>query len=129
MNKPLIMYVEVLKDLKKQDLKVMLTIHHFTLPLWLSKQGGWETSKSVRLFERYVEKIVPEIKDYIDFWITINEPGYSLMKALSLLNSHLKKRVVGALLKCSGILPQAHRKAYKAIHKLVPKSKVGLTKT
>src|SRR3989344_3983849 len=34
-------YQEVLKTLKDDNLTVMLTLNHFTIPLWLAKKGGW----------------------------------------------------------------------------------------
>src|SRR5579862_9596789 len=36
-------YKDVLKTLKELDFTVMLTLHHFTNPLWLAKKGGWES--------------------------------------------------------------------------------------
>jgi beta-glucosidase len=34
----------------------MVTLHHFTNPLWVVERGGWETPGIVPLFERYVRR-------------------------------------------------------------------------
>ncbi len=39
-------YKKVLKALKDRDIKVMLTLHHFTNPAWFAKKGGWENFKA-----------------------------------------------------------------------------------
>src|SRR5262249_43679961 len=33
----------------------MVTFHHFTAPLWFSRDGGWENEKSVDRFARYCD--------------------------------------------------------------------------
>src|SRR5258708_33946042 len=48
-------YIEVLKTLKQKHFKVMLTLHHFTNPIWLSNIGGWENFKAPFYFNRFVE--------------------------------------------------------------------------
>ena len=68
-------YKKVLKALKEQGFTVMLTLWHVTLPRWVADKGGWENGATVRYFERFVKRIVPEISPYIDLWITLNEPG------------------------------------------------------
>ncbi len=47
-------YKQVLKALKERGISVMLTLWHFTLPLWLARKGGWENSHTPSLFERFI---------------------------------------------------------------------------
>jgi beta-glucosidase len=42
-------------------------------PYWKSLRG-WENNETVKEFTKYVERIVLELKDQVDFWITIGEP-------------------------------------------------------
>lgn len=120
-------YKTVLQELKKHDLVVMLTIHHFTLPLWLSKIGGWENGKSVEVFDRFVQKIVPEIKDYVDLWITINEPGIVAYEGYITTKFPPQKKSRFKALKVLWNLSQAHKRAYKIIHHHNCQAKVGLS--
>lgn len=119
-------YQDVLKALKDRGLTVMLTLHHFTNPLWFAKKGGWENGKSAFYFERFVKTVVPELKDHVDLWITINEPGSltwgSYIAAIWPPNKKSKLATVIA----TWNLAQAHKKAYKAIHGLIPSAKVGI---
>jgi beta-glucosidase len=47
-------------------------------PYWKSLRG-WESNETVKEFIKYVEKIVAELKDQVDYWITIGEPVASLI--------------------------------------------------
>lgn len=119
-------YKAVLKSLKGKNIKVMLTLHHFSNPLWLAKKGGWESFKTPYYFERYIKKIVPELKNYVDLWATINEPGVLMWGGyLAGVWPPNKKNFLKGLLVLWN-LARAHKKAYKAIHNLVPGAQVGL---
>jgi beta-glucosidase len=119
-------YKQVLKNLKDQGFTVMLTLHHFTNPLWFSKIGGWESLNSPRYFQKFVKKVVPELKDYVDLWVTINEPGIIIFEGYMVGLWPPKKKSNLAAMKAYWNLARAHKKAYKTIHKLVPNAKVGI---
>jgi beta-glucosidase len=40
---------------------------------------GWENYTTVEEFVRFTEKVVMELKDLVDYWITINEPVASII--------------------------------------------------
>ena len=37
-------YRDVLGELREQSIKPMVTLHHFTSPLWFTNRGGWAAS-------------------------------------------------------------------------------------
>ena len=47
-------------------------------PYWKSLRG-WETSETIERFIKYVGCIVAELKDQVDYWITIGEPVASII--------------------------------------------------
>lgn len=119
-------YIEVLKSLKAKKMTVMLTLWHFTLPKWLADKGGFENSKSVFYFERFVKNILPFIKDYVDLWITLNEPQvYAFLSYFAGYWLPAKKSKL-ALLAVTLNLARCHKTAYKKIHQLIPTAKVGM---
>jgi len=67
-------YWKVLHSLKSRRIKTMVTLFHFTLPLWLSKRGGMSSSKFVFYFTRFAQRMFDQYADLVDFWITFNEP-------------------------------------------------------
>jgi len=67
-------YRKYLKSLKARGITTMVTLHHFTNPIWLAKMGGWTNKKVVFYFSRFSCRMLEEYKDLVDFWLTINEP-------------------------------------------------------
>ena len=52
----------------------MVTIYHFTMPLWFAAEGGWKRPDALDKFKRYVSYVLPILNDVT--WIcTINEPN------------------------------------------------------
>jgi len=121
-------YRQVLKFVKAQNLKVVLTLWHWTNPIWLAKQGGWSNKKSIKAFARYAEFIVSELGDLVDYWITMNEPivhvvnGYVAGKFPPNRKSLFKAR------RAFNNLTKAHNKAYEIIHTQYPGAQVSITK-
>ncbi len=121
-------YRKVLLALKKRKIKTMVTLWHFTNPIWFEKIGGWSNKESADCFERYVKIIVEKLGYLVDFWVTINEPhvyirgGYMAgnwppfknnpIKAINVFNNFVK----------------AHKVSYKTIHNKYPKAKVSISK-
>ena len=49
-----------------------------TDPYWNSLRG-WETEETVKEFTKYAEKVVKELRDQVDYWVTIGEPVASVI--------------------------------------------------
>lgn len=105
-------YRQVLKALKDRNLKVMLTLWHFTLPNWVAKKGGWENSQTGQYFEKFLQQIIPVFEEYVDFWVTINEPGVYVWACYysAIWPPQIKSKFL--MMKAYWNLAQAHKKAY-----------------
>ena len=121
-------YRDELKRMKKAGLKTMLTLHHFTNPLWFAEKGAFVSKKSVFYFQRYASFAVEKFGDLVDFWITVNEPGvYVSQSYLSgVWPPQLKSK--SQSLKVYFNLARAHKRAYKIIHKIYKEKKWGKAK-
>ncbi|OHA57002.1 MAG: hypothetical protein A2588_01380 [Candidatus Veblenbacteria bacterium RIFOXYD1_FULL_43_11] len=119
-------YRQVIKTLKSLNLKICLTLHHFTLPQWLANQGGWENNQAIQYFKRYVQLVVKEFGSDIDLWVTINEP--LVLATEGYLYGHWPPQIKSyrRMIKVVNNLAQAHQEAYKIIHEALPQVKVGL---
>ena len=71
-------YRKEIELLIKNKIKPMITLHHFSNPLWLEHNGAWLTPEVIGLFERYTEVVVNELGDLVSDWVTINEPNVYL---------------------------------------------------
>ncbi|MGB7103788.1 MAG: family 1 glycosylhydrolase [Acidimicrobiales bacterium] len=53
----------------------VVTLHHFTLPLWVADEGGFESADIVSLMGNYARKVAESLGDLIGVACTINEPN------------------------------------------------------
>ena len=121
-------YRQMLLGLRQRGIEPMVTLHHFTNPIWLEEQGAWEHSDIVLpLFERFVKRVVQDLGDLCDFWCTINEPN--VYAAVAYLGGRMppgKVNEMGLTLTVLRNLLLGHAIAYRAIHQLQPRARVGL---
>ncbi|MFH1427178.1 MAG: glycoside hydrolase family 1 protein [Patescibacteria group bacterium] len=121
-------YRKVLQAAKKRNLKVVLTLWHWTNPIWLAEQGGWANKNVVKYFSRYCQLIADELEETVDYWVTLNEPMVHVFNGY--INGKFppnKKNIILAI-KTFNNLVKAHKQAYQIIHKKLPKAKVSITK-
>ncbi len=119
-------YIKVFKRLKSLNIKVMLTLWHFSLPKWVAEKGGWENGKTAGYFERFVKRIAPELAPYVDFWITINEPEVYVYQAYITAQWPPQKKSFWGKIKVYLNLASAHKKAYKFLHSIHPGKPIGI---
>lgn len=67
-------YRYVIESLYELKLAPVVTLHHFTNPIWFVKKGGWLSSKNIDFFLNYLRAIVREFKDKVQYWLIFNEP-------------------------------------------------------
>lgn len=71
-------YQEIVDILISNNIEPMVTLHHFTHPLWFIKKYPWHEDASMEKFLNYAERIVSTIKG-VKYWITFNEPYVLLL--------------------------------------------------
>lgn len=111
-------YRQVLKSLKDKNFTVMLTLWHFTLPKWAADIGGWENPLTGEYFVRFLKVVIPAFDEYVDFWVTLNEPGvYVFMAYIQGMWPPQKKSKWRAVY-VQWNLAKAHKKAYELLHQI-----------
>jgi beta-glucosidase len=121
-------YRDVLGELREQGIQPMVTLHHFTNPLWFSRKGGWTAAGSAHAFQPYVNRVVEELGDLVTLWCTINEPN--IFAANGWITGEFPPGRRGDLASTYRVLAnmrRAHELAYVAIKRRWPDSPVGLS--
>ncbi|MFI8778135.1 glycoside hydrolase family 1 protein [Brachybacterium paraconglomeratum] len=67
-------YRRMIDTAKGLGLTPVVTLHHFTHPLWFEAEGAWLGEDAVGAFTRYVEFVAPILQD-VEWICTINEPN------------------------------------------------------
>ncbi len=73
-------YKGILEKLKAAGLKPMVTLQHFTLPIYFAdptknaEPYGWERPELTAAFGTFCERMGKEYGGLVDYWTTVNEP-------------------------------------------------------
>jgi beta-glucosidase len=68
-------YRNVLQACRERQITPVVTLHHFTLPLWVADQGGFESPDIVSWMGNYARVVSESLGDHIGIACTINEPN------------------------------------------------------
>lgn len=121
-------YRNVVRALRARGLEPFVTLWHFTLPVWVTRQGGWESERTVAHFARYVGRVAAALQGEVKFWIPLNEPEiYAHMAYLTGEWPPERKnpfRTFSVMMR----LARAHRAAYAVLRGLAPDAQVGIAK-
>jgi beta-glucosidase len=111
-------YRDELMLLKQLGIEPLLTLHHFTNPLWFERMGAFESPESADLFLRFVRRAVEELGDLVSEYITINEPNVYAAFGWFLGDWPPGKKDFGATVRVMNRLCECHIKAYRLIHRI-----------
>ncbi len=108
----------------------LVTLHHFSSPIWIQDIGGWKNKKTVDYFVRFVEKVVLALGNRVSEYCVINEPNVFVN------DTYLEGKYPGgernnvfSYFKASKNLIKAHVRVYDLIHTIREENKfLGETK-
>ena len=109
-------YREEIEYMVERGIKPLLTLHHFTNPLWFEDMGAWENKESVKIFLNFTERVIDYLGDIVDEYITINEPNVYALNSLFYGVWPPEKKSLSAYVKAFSNMTAAHIGAYKLIH-------------
>lgn len=119
-------YLELLKELKKNNIEPVATLLHFDIP-WalIEKYEGFVHRDCIDAFERYASTCFELFGDYINYWLTINEQNVMTMIpsmcGLKDDDPDIKLKLVQA----NYNLYLASAKAVIACRKILPHAQIG----
>lgn len=121
-------YRVYLKKLKTLGIEPIVTLWHWTVPVWFDKLGGWEKRANIRYFERFAAKVIEELGRDFRYIITINEPdtyvGQGYFDAAWPPQKNSKRLGLTVLIN----LLTAHNRVYKIARQAGRKYRIGIAK-
>jgi beta-glucosidase len=125
-NDALSHYADVVRDLRAAGIEPMVTLHHFTNPIWFEERGAFLQEHAHEIFGRFVRKVVERLGANVNLWMTINEPSVYALNGYYFgdfppgeHNPRSAARVLRNIL-------LSHTEAYRVIKLVQPEARVGL---
>lgn len=79
-------YREVLRYCREREIEPVVTMHHFSSPVWLIKEGGWEAESTVEAFENYCACVAERLGNLMRYVCTINEANMGFQLSVMVQN-------------------------------------------
>jgi beta-glucosidase len=127
-------YKEAIDELIRLNIEPIVTLNHFTVPLWFHTMNSWAADRSISLFARFAEKAVNELGSRVKYWITINEPH--MLAFISYFYGDWTPKIKDSkkAFTILGNMLKSHAEAYKIMNEtanrnaLIKKPHIGLAK-
>lgn len=74
-------YRKVIRCCRDNGIEPVVTLFHFSSPVWIIRKGGWEAETVVADFEKYVTYVVKALGSELKYICTINEANMGLQVA------------------------------------------------
>ncbi len=118
-------YRAMLSDLRRRHITPIVTLHHFSEPLWFAERGSFSRAENRSLFVRYAAYAVSQLQDLCDFWITFNEPNVYAVLGYLLGTFPPGQHSIQQTLHVLRNLLQAHVETFYALSELQPQAQIG----
>ena len=146
-------YRRILRGARARGLQVMLTLNHFTLPIWIDdpaavrarfagrdpdepvppglRRAGWLSHSTVAEFRKYAAYAAWKFRRQVKLWATLNEPLITVSQGFVSIPGVTGVKAPGILsytaaLRATNMLGHANAVAYDAIHDHDPHARVGI---
>lgn len=112
-------YIDEIDLLLQHNILPLITMHHFSSPIWIQNIGGWANKKTIQYFLRFVEKVTLFLGDKVSEYAIINEPNVFLNDTyMDGKYPGGEKGNVRKYFKSAKHMIQAHIMCYERIHEL-----------
>ena len=121
-------YSAMVDSLIAKGIEPMITLHHFSHPIWFEEKGGFYERENLCYFVDYCNRIFPYFSSRVTKWCTVNEPD-----VFSIMGYHMgmfppgQRSPIKAIRVMKNVMI-AHGEVYHNLKSLSPNSYIGLAK-
>ena len=119
-------YRRLVDHLNSIGVEPIVTLFHYTHPLWFHERTPWTSPKSVESFSRFTRRVLDVLGNSVRVWMPLNEPLVFLLAAFydaqippGIANGRVLPKVLDHLL-------AAHCASAAMIREAVPDASVGI---
>src|SRR5574344_869078 len=118
-------YKDEIQRLIDNGILPLVTLHHFSNPIWFENKGGFLNKESPEIFARFVEYVAAAFKGLVHEYCTINEPNVYAVNCFLFGEWLNEEKSPIKTIKVLKNLSRCHIAAYKIIHEIDKEAKVG----
>ncbi len=111
-------YRQELALLREKGIRPLLTIHHFSNPMWFERKGAFEKTENLSDYLDLVRLVVERFGDLVSDYITINEPNVYATNGYCFGEWPPGRRSYRLTFRVLSNLACCHIRAYELIHSM-----------
>ena len=111
-------YRQELESLRDRNIRPLLTIHHFSNPMWFENKGAFTKRENLHHYLDLVTLVVERFGDLCSDYITINEPNVYATNSYFFGMWPPGEKSLGKTIAVMENLAWCHIRAYQIIHKI-----------
>lgn len=127
-EKALTRYDKMVDRLLELAIEPMLTLHHFTHPVWFHEKTPWHETAAIEAFAQFARKLAERFGDRIRLFVTLNEPIVWALAAYGDGKFPPGQNDLGLMMKAIHNMLRAHRVSYECIKEKNRNASVGIAK-
>ncbi len=111
-------YQDLCKELVSNGIKPVVTLHHYTNPLWFAQKNGFEKEENIKHYVQYCKLVFERLHPYVHLWLTFNSPTSYVARAY---HAHLNppgKKDTQLMQEVLKNMLEAHVQVYQALKKM-----------
>jgi beta-glucosidase len=120
-------YRGICEALAERGVTPVVTLHHFTTPLWQVAKGGWAEPTTAEAFARFAGRVAKELGPGVGRFCTLNEPNGVAFTGYAFGMFPPGHTDLDELRRADETFIRGHRLAYDAVKEYVGNTPVGLT--
>ena len=118
----------MIDDLLSRGIEPMITLHHFSHPIWFEDKGGFLNQENIHHWVDYCERVFTALSDRVKNWCTVNEP-----EVFAIMGYHMKlfppgKGSIRKTIRVMQNVVRAHATVYHSLKAIKPEARIGLAK-
>lgn len=121
-------YRTYIQRLKELNIEPVVTLWHWTQPIWFEQKGGFTKRRNIAYFVRFAEKVLEELGRDFRYIITLNEPEVYVAKGFIMGEWPPQQRSKRLAFFTMLHLLSAHKKIYKLAKQMGRKYLVSIAK-
>ncbi len=112
-------YRNMIEACLERSITPVVTLNHFTVPLWFAKEGGWRSPEAPSSFAQFVRRVAP-ILDGVEWVCTLNEPN--IVAITSALRAHKTSLEMLTSLNDVPVLPAELLRSVEDVARAIPRA-------
>ena len=121
-------YRRLFAECKKYNMKIMVTMLHYAIPVHLVlAYGGWKNRKTINFYCRYAKTLFENFGDVVDYWLPFNEINagkFNPYNGIAIIEDQ-EEHYEQTIQQCLHHQFIANARTVKMAHEMIPGSKVG----